>query len=78
MSLISSVHLLRKLNNAFWNGEQMVYGDGDGRAFIRFTKSLDVAGHELSHGVVTHTCNLAYQGESGRSTNTSPTPLASW
>ncbi len=65
MSLISSVHLLRKLNNAFWNGEQMVYGDGDGRAFIRFTKSLDVVGHELSHGVVTHTCNLAYRGESG-------------
>ncbi len=65
MSLISSVHLLRKLNNAFWNGEQMVYGDGDGRQFIRFTKSLDVVGHELSHGVVTHTCNLAYQGESG-------------
>ncbi len=65
MSLISSVHLLRKLNNAFWNGEQMVYGDGDGRQFIRFTKSLDVVGHELSHGVVTHTCNLAYQGDSG-------------
>ena len=65
MSIISSVHLLRKLNNAFWNGEQMVYGDGDGRQFIRFTKSLDVVGHELSHGVVTHTCNLAYQGESG-------------
>jgi Zn-dependent metalloprotease len=65
MSLISSVHLLRKLNNAFWNGEQMVYGDGDGREFIRFTNALDVVGHELSHGVVTHTCNLAYEGESG-------------
>lgn len=65
MSLISSVHLLRKLNNAFWNGEQMVYGDGDGREFIRFTRSLDVVGHELSHGVVTHTCNLAYHGEPG-------------
>jgi len=65
MSLISSVHLLRKLNNAFWNGEQMVYGDGDGKQFMRFTNSLDVVGHELSHGVVTHTCNLAYQGESG-------------
>ena len=65
MSLISSVHLLRNLNNAFWNGEQMVYGDGDGKQFSRFTKSLDVVGHELSHGVVTHTCNLAYQGESG-------------
>ena len=65
MSLISSVHLLRKLDNAFWNGEQMVYGDGDGRLFTRFTKALDVVGYELSHGVVTHTCNLAYQGESG-------------
>jgi len=65
MSLISSVHLLRKLNNAFWNGEQMVYGDGDGKEFIRFTNALDVVGHELSHGVVTHTCNLAYEGESG-------------
>jgi Zn-dependent metalloprotease len=65
MSLISSVHLLRGFNNAFWNGEQMVYGDGDGRQFIRFTKSLDVVGHELSHGVVAHTCNLAYEGESG-------------
>lgn len=65
MSLISSVHLLRKLNNAFWNGEQMVYGDGDGREFIRFTKAMDVVGHELSHGVVAHTCRLAYHGESG-------------
>jgi Zn-dependent metalloprotease len=65
MSLISSVHLLRKMNNAFWNGEQMVYGDGDGREFIRFTKSLDVVGHELSHGVVSHTCRLEYRGESG-------------
>lgn len=65
MSLISSVHLLRKMNNALWNGEQMVYGDGDGEEFIRFTKGLDVVGHELSHGVVAHTCRLAYEGESG-------------
>jgi Zn-dependent metalloprotease len=65
MSLISSVHLLKKHNNAYWNGEQMVYGDGDGNAFIRFTKALDVVGHELSHGVVTHTCNLVYQNEPG-------------
>lgn len=65
MSLISSVHLNRKHNNAYWNGEQMLYGDGDGRKFIRFTKALDVVGHEFSHGVVTHTCNLRYQYESG-------------
>lgn len=65
MSLISSVHLGRNFNNAFWNGEQMAYGDGDGSLFVRFTKALDVVGHELTHGVVTHTCNLQYQGEPG-------------
>ena len=65
MTLISSVHLGQNLNNAFWTGEQMCYGDGDGRIFIRFTKSLDVVGHELTHGVVSHTCNLEYKNESG-------------
>ena len=65
MSLISSVHFRSNHNNAYWNGEQMIYGDGDGQIFIRFTKALDVVGHELSHGVVTHTCNLVYQDEPG-------------
>lgn len=65
MSLVSSVHLGRNYNNAFWNGEQMAYGDGDGVIFIRFTKSLDVVGHELTHGVVTHTSNLEYRNEPG-------------
>ena len=65
MTMISSVHLGDKLNNAFWTGEQMCYGDGDGRIFIRFTKSVDVVGHELSHGVISHTCNLVYSRESG-------------
>ena len=65
MSLISSVHLGLRLNNAFWTGEQMCYGDGDGRIFIRFTKSFDVVGHELTHGVISHTCNLVYSNEPG-------------
>jgi Zn-dependent metalloprotease len=65
MSLVSSVHLGRKLNNAFWTGEQMCYGDGDGQVFVRFTRALEVVGHELSHGVVTHTCNLEYRDEPG-------------
>lgn len=65
MALVSSVHLGRNYNNAFWNGEQMAYGDGDGVIFIRFTKSLDVVGHELSHGVVSNTCNLDYKNEPG-------------
>jgi len=65
MTLRSSVHLGSGYNNAFWNGEQMAYGDGDGVVFIRFTRSLDVVGHELTHGVVTHTSNLEYLNESG-------------
>ncbi len=65
MSLRSSVHFGRRYNNAFWNGEQMAYGDGDGRIFIRFTKALDVVGHELTHGVITHESNLVYQNEPG-------------
>lgn len=65
MALISTVHFGRRFNNAFWNGEQMTYGDGDGRIFIRFTKSLDVAGHEMSHGIVQHTANLIYENEPG-------------
>ena len=65
MTLISSVHLGKNYNNAFWNGEQMAYGDGDGVIFIGFTNSLDVVGHELTHGVVSHTCNLEYRNESG-------------
>jgi Zn-dependent metalloprotease len=65
MTLISSVHLGVRVNNAFWNGEQMLYGDGDGRLFDRFTKAIDVVAHELTHGVVQFTANLEYQGESG-------------
>ncbi|MEY4902917.1 MAG: hypothetical protein RLZZ292_732 [Bacteroidota bacterium] len=52
------------MDNAFWNGEAMFYGDGD-KAFSPLAKALDVAGHEISHGVVQNTANLEYQGESG-------------
>lgn len=65
MTLVSSVHMGNNVNNAFWNGQQMIYGDGDGQAFIRFTKSIDVVGHELTHGVISHECNLVYQNEPG-------------
>ena len=64
MTLISSVHTLPR-NNAFWYGRQMGYGDGDGRVFQRFTRSLDVVGHELTHGVQAFTSNLNYTGQSG-------------
>ena len=53
------------LDNAFWDGTQMAYGDGDGVIFQRFTRSLDVVGHELTHGVQSFTSDLEYEGQSG-------------
>jgi len=52
------------MGNAFWNGQAMFYGNGD-NAFQPLAKGLDVAGHEMTHGVVESTANLEYQGESG-------------
>lgn len=65
MTLDSSVHYQRAYDNAFWDGKQMVYGDGDGDLFNRFTLAVDVIGHELTHGVTEHTCNLTYNRQSG-------------
>jgi len=65
LPLIASVHYLKGYNNAFWNGEQMVFGDGDGTIFLDFTIPLDVIGHELTHGVTQYTANLDYFGQSG-------------
>jgi Zn-dependent metalloprotease len=65
MPLDASVHFGRLYDNAFWDGRQMVFGDGDGEIFGRFTKSLTVIGHELAHGVTQYTANLAYEGQSG-------------
>jgi Zn-dependent metalloprotease len=65
MRLDASVHFDRDYDNAFWNGRQMVFGDGDGRFFNRFTVSLDVIGHELTHGVTEKTARLEYHNESG-------------
>ena len=65
MTLISSVHYGTKYNNAFWNGTQMAYGDGDGQLFKDFTLGDDVIGHELTHGVTQHSLALVYSGEAG-------------
>lgn len=65
MKLESTVHYGEDYNNAFWNGTQMVYGDGDGEIFQRFTKSIDVIGHELSHGVTQYEAALEYEGQAG-------------
>ena len=52
-------------DNAFWNGERMVFGDGDGEIFTGFTGSLSVIAHELSHGVIEDEGGLVYRGQSG-------------
>jgi Zn-dependent metalloprotease len=61
----SSVHYSIRFDNAFWNGRQMVYGDGDGVLFKDFTTCLDVIGHELTHGVTSSEADLDYHGEPG-------------
>ncbi|MGC2236026.1 MAG: M4 family metallopeptidase [Pyrinomonadaceae bacterium] len=65
MTLLSSIHFSVNYNNAGWTGTQMKYGDGDGNIFIDFTKSNDVIGHELAHGVTQFTSGFAYINESG-------------
>jgi len=65
LRLDSTVHYGVKYDNAFWNGDQMVYGDGDAELFNRFTISIDVIGHELTHGVTQYEANLTYYGEPG-------------
>lgn len=52
------------MGNAFWNGIGIFYGNGD-QNFQSLARALDVAGHELSHGVIQSTANLQYRGESG-------------
>ncbi|SDH44388.1 M4 family metallopeptidase [Microbacterium pygmaeum] len=63
--LLATVHYGRDYDNAFWNGERMVFGDGDGEIFAGFTGSLSVIAHELAHGVTEHEGGLVYQGQSG-------------
>lgn len=63
--LVSSVHYSSGYNNAFWNGSQMVYGDGDGTTFAPLSGGIDVVAHELTHAVTNFSSDLVYQNESG-------------
>lgn len=65
MPLDATVHYGTDYNNAFWNGQQMVFGDGDGEIFNRFTSALDVIGHELAHGVTQDEARLVYMFQPG-------------
>ncbi|MDO0927797.1 M4 family metallopeptidase [Streptomyces sp. TG1A-8] len=65
LPLDATVHFGEDYDNAFWDGERMVFGDGDGEIFLDFTIPVDVIGHELTHGVTQHTANLTYFGQPG-------------
>lgn len=63
--LDATVHYGERYDNAFWDGSRMVFGDGDGEVFDRFTKSITVISHELAHGFTQHSTGLIYQGQAG-------------
>ncbi len=65
MGLLLNVHYGVDYMNAFWDGTQMTFGDGDGQIFTSFAASLDVVAHELFHGITQFTANLEYRGQSG-------------
>ncbi|WP_413727861.1 M4 family metallopeptidase [Sodalis sp. RH19] len=65
LPLTGTVHYGTDYQNAFWNGEQMIFGDGDGEIFNRFTIAIDVVAHELTHGVTESEANLIYFEQAG-------------
>lgn len=65
MALLATVHYGRDYENAFWDGRQMVFGDGDGELFNRFTIAIDIIAHELTHGVIQHEAALVYSHQAG-------------
>ena len=65
LPLLATVHYGTQYANAFWDGTRMVFGDGDGEIFAGFTNAVDVIGHELGHGVISSTADLAYRDQSG-------------
>ncbi|MBF0180921.1 MAG: peptidase M4 family protein [Magnetococcales bacterium] len=65
MDLVLNVHYGTNFMNAFWDGDEMVFGDGDNQVFTSFGKSADVVAHELFHGVTQFTANLVYKGQPG-------------
>jgi Zn-dependent metalloprotease len=65
LPILQYVHYDKGMDNAFWDGRRMVYGDGDGIIFSSFTNDIDVIGHELTHGVTENESNLVYENQAG-------------
>lgn len=64
LALLSYIHYDYLYANAFWDGLRMTYGDGDGSSWSPLTP-IDIAGHEMTHGLTSYTADLVYQDESG-------------
>jgi Zn-dependent metalloprotease len=75
--ITTTVHHDLNYNNAFWNGTQLVYGDGDGTNFTPLGNSLDVGAHEFTHAVTDYSANLVYANESGALNEASSDIMAS-
>ncbi|MCL4165543.1 UNVERIFIED_CONTAM: hypothetical protein GTU68_019663, partial [Idotea baltica] len=65
MDIVSNVHYGVDYNNAYWDGDEMTYGDGDGLEFTNFASAIDVVAHELTHGVTQFLANLEYFSQPG-------------
>lgn len=65
LDVISNIHYGENYNNAYWDGDEMTYGDGDGKEFKDFASAVDVVAHELAHGVTQFLANLEYYGQPG-------------
>lgn len=65
MPLVSIYNYGVNFDNAFWDGQMMIYGGGDGHIFMPFLSVIDIPGHEISHGVTQYTSNLNYEGQPG-------------
>jgi len=63
--VLATVHYGRDYDNAFWDGTQLVFGDGDGRIFEPFTKPIDVLAHEFAHGVTQYSAGFRYEDQPG-------------
>ncbi|MDT7830529.1 M4 family metallopeptidase [Pricia sp. S334] len=65
LDIISNIHYGKDYNNAYWDGDEMTYGDGDGKEFKNFASAIDVVAHELAHGITQFLANLEYRSQSG-------------
>ncbi len=64
-NFLVAIHFEQDLNNAFWNGSYMVFGDGDNQVFSSLASCLDVTAHEMTHGVIETSAALIYENQSG-------------